>query len=48
MGKIMDRKCKAVVDCGAQVTVINKECFKESMRGKQSKPARLKGIAEDN
>ena len=27
------RKCKAVVDSGAQVTVINKECFKECMRG---------------
>ena len=46
LGKIMDRKCKAVVDSGAQVTVINK-CFKECMRG-ESRPARLKGVAEDN
>ena len=29
--KIMGRKCKAVVDSGAQVTVINKDCFKEYM-----------------
>ena len=46
--KIMGRKCKAVVDSGAQVTVINKDCFKEYMRGKPSRPARLKGVAEDN
>ena len=44
----MGRKCKAVVDSGAQVTVINKDCFKEYMRGKPSRPARLKGVAEDN
>ena len=44
----MSRKCKAVVDSGAQVTVINKDCFKEYMRGKPSRPARLKGVAEDN
>ena len=44
----MGRKCKAVVDSGAQVTVINKDCIKEYMRGKQSRPARLKGVAEDN
>ena len=37
-----------VVDSGAQVTVINKECFKECVRGKQSRPARLKGVTEDN
>ena len=37
--KIMGRKCKAVVDSGAQVTVINKDCFKEYMRGKPSRPA---------
>ena len=29
----MGRKCKAVVDSGAQATVINKDCFKEYMRG---------------
>ena len=46
--KIMGRKCKAVVDSGAQVTVINKDCFKEYMRGKPWRPARLKGVAEDN
>ena len=46
--KILGRKCKAVVDSGAQVTVINKDCFKEYMRGKPSRPARLKGVAEDN
>ena len=46
--KIMGRKCKAVVDSGAQVTVINKDCFKEYMRGKPCRPARLKGVAEDN
>ena len=44
----MGRKCKAVVDSGAQVTVINKDCFKEYMRGKPSRPARLKGVAKDN
>ena len=44
----MGRKCKAVVDSGAQVTVINKDCFKEYMRGKPRRPARLKGVAEDN
>ena len=44
----MGRKCKAVVDSGAQVTVINEDCFKEYMRGKPSRPARLKGVAEDN
>ena len=44
----MGRKCKAVVDSGAQVTVINKDCFKEYMRGKPCRPARLKGDAEDN
>ena len=44
----MDRKCNAVVDSGAQVTVINKDCFKECKRGKQSIPARLKGVVEDN
>ena len=48
LGKIMGRKCKAVVDSGAQVTVINKDCFKEYTRGKPSRPAQLKGIAEDN
>ena len=36
------------VDSGAQVTVINEDCFKEYMRGKPSRPARLKGVAEDN
>ena len=36
------------MDSGAQVTVINKDWFKECMRGKQSRPARLKGVAEDN
>ena len=46
--KIMGRKCKAVVDSGAQVTVINKDCFKEYMRGKPCGPARLKGVAQDN
>ena len=46
--KIMGRKCKAVVDSVAQVTVINKDCFKEYMMGKPSRPARLKGVAEDN
>ena len=46
--KIMGRKCKAVVDSGAQVTVINKDCFKEYMRGKPCRPARLKGVAKDN
>ena len=44
----MSRKCKAVVDSGAQVTVINKGCFKECMKGKQNRTARLKGVAEDN
>ena len=44
----MGRKCKAVVDSGAQVTVINKDCFKEYMRGKPCRPARLKGAVEDN
>ena len=44
----MGRKCKAVVDIGAQVTVIKKDCFKEYMRGKPSRPAQLKGVAEDN
>ena len=44
----MGRKCKAVVDSGAQVTVINKKCFKECIKGKQSRPARLKSVAEDN
>ena len=44
----MGRKCKAVVDSGAQVTVINEDCFKEYMRGKPGRPARLKGVAEDN
>ena len=44
----MGRKCKAVVDIGVQLTVTNKYCFKEYMRGKQSRPARLKGVAEDN
>ena len=44
----MGRKCKAVVDSGAQVTVINEDCFKEYMRGKQSRPARLKCVAEHN
>ena len=43
-----DWKCKPVVDSGAQVTVINKDCFNEYMRGKQSRPSRLKGVAEDN
>ena len=38
--KIMGRMCKAVVDSGAQITVINKECFKECMREKQGRPAR--------
>ena len=28
--------------------LINKDCFKEYMRGKQSRPARLNGVAEDN
>ena len=46
--KIMGRKCKAVVDSGAQVTAINKDCFKEYMSGKQSRPSRLKGVAKDN
>ena len=46
--KIMGRKCKAVVDSGAKLSVINKDCFKEYMRGKQSRLARLKGVAEDN
>ena len=41
----MGRKCKAVVDSGAQVTVINKDVFSEYMRRKQSRPARLKGVA---
>ena len=36
------------MDSGAQVTVINEDCFKEYMRGKPSRPARLKGVAEDN
>ena len=36
------------MDSGAQVTVINKNCFKEYMRGKPCRPARLKGVAEDN
>ena len=44
----MGRKCKAVVDSGAQVTIINKDCFKEYMKGKPSRPARLKGVVEDN
>ena len=44
----MGRKCKAVVDNGAQVTVINKDCFKEYIREEQSRPAQLKGVAEDN
>ena len=48
LGKIMCRKCKAVVDSGAQVTVINKDCFKEYMRGKPSRPNRLKGVTEYN
>ena len=34
----MGRKCKAIVYSGAQVTVINKDCFNEYMRGKQSRP----------
>ena len=41
-------KCKAVVHIGAQVTVIDKDGFKEYMRGKPSRPARLKGVADDN
>ena len=44
----MGRKCKAVVDSGTQVTVINEDCFKEYMKGKPSRPARLNGVAEDN
>ena len=43
--KLMGGKCKSVVDSGAQVTVINKDCFKEYMRGKQSRTARLRGVA---
>ena len=35
---MMDMKCNAVVDIGAQVT---KDCFKECMVAKQSRPARL-------
>ena len=31
--KIMGRKCESVVGSGAQVTVINKDCIKEYMRG---------------
>ena len=46
--KIIGRKCKAVVDSGALVTVIKKDCFKGCMRGKQSRPAQFKGVAEDN
>ena len=44
----MGRNCKAVVDSGAQITVKNKDCCKEYMKGKQSRSARLKGVAEDN
>ena len=44
----MGRKCKALVDSGVQVTVINKDCFREYMRGKQSRPDRLKSVAKDN
>ena len=44
----MGRKCKTVVDSGAQVTEINNECFKECMMGKQSRPVRSKGVAEYN
>ena len=44
----MGRKCKAVVDSGAQVTVINTDCYKAYMRGKPSRFARLKGVVEDN
>ena len=44
----MGRKCTAVVDSGTQVIVVSKDCFKEYMRGKPSRPARLKGVAEDN
>ena len=44
----MGRKRKAVVDSEAQVTVINEDSFKEYMRGKPSRPARLKGVAEHN
>ena len=43
----MGRKCKAVVDSGEQVTVINKD-FLRSNEGKHSRPVRLKGVAEDN
>ena len=45
---MMSRKCKAVVDSGAQVTVINQDCFKKYMSGKPSRVAWLKGVAEDN
>ena len=43
-------RCNVVIRfiSGAQVTVINKDCFKEYMRGKPCRPARLKGVAEDN
>ena len=44
----MGRKCKAVVESGTQVTVINEDCLKEYIMGKPSRPARLKGVAEDN
>ena len=44
----MGRKCKAVVHSGAQVIKINMDCFKECMRGKQSRPSRLKCVAENN
>ena len=44
----MGRKCKAVVDSGEQITVLNKDCFKECMRRKQRRPIRLNGDAEDN
>ena len=40
----MGRKYKAVVESGAQVTEINKDC----MVGKQSRQVILKGVAEDN
>ena len=42
------RKCKAVVNSGAQVTKIDNDCFKEYMMLKQSRSIRLKGVAEDN
>ena len=45
---IMGKKGKAVVDSGVQITVINRDSFKECMKGKQSRPVQLKNVAEDN